>query len=116
MKLGASAAWLATIVLSFAAFAAGAQSGNSGATAGWDSWGNTAGGLRYSPLDQITPQNVGKLKVAWTYHFGPSATQSKFPLFTLEVTPIIAEGRMYVCSNVDRVVALDPETGKEIWS
>jgi quinoprotein glucose dehydrogenase len=116
MKLGVSVAWLAAVILSFAALAAGAQTDNSGPTAGWDSWGNTAGGLRYSPLNQITPRNVGKLHVAWTYHFGPSATQSKVPLFTLEGTPIIAEGRMYVCSNVDRVVALDPETGKEIWS
>jgi len=116
MKIGGIAGWIASLALACAAFAAGAQTDTSGPTAGWDSWGNTAGGLRYSPLTQITPQNVGKLHVAWTYHFGPSATQSKVPLFTLEVTPIIAEGRMYVCSNVDRVVALDPETGTEIWS
>ncbi len=116
MRISIFAAWFAAIALSLATFAASAQIDNSGPIAGWDDWGNTAGGLRYSPLNQITPQNVGKLKVAWTYHFGPSVTQAKFPLFTLEVTPIIAEGRMYVCSNVDKVVALDPETGKEIWT
>src|ERR1700748_1669437 len=116
MKIGGFAGWIASLVLVGESITPSAQTDNTGPTAGWDSWGNTAGGLRYSPLTQITPQNVGKLKVAWTYHFGPSATQSKVPLFTLEVTPIIAEGRMYVCSNVDRVVALNPETGKEIWS
>ena len=87
MKVGGFAGWIASLTLVFTAFAAGAQADNSGPTAGWDAWGNTAGGLRYSPLNQITPQNVGRLKVAWTYHFGPSATQSKVPLFTLEVTP-----------------------------
>ncbi|HEX4505840.1 MAG TPA: pyrroloquinoline quinone-dependent dehydrogenase [Alphaproteobacteria bacterium] len=116
MKIGGFTGWIASLALACAAFTASAQTDISGPTAGWDDWGNTAGGLRYSPLTQITPQNVGKLKVAWTYHFGPSATQAKYPLFTLEVTPIIAEGRMYVCSNVDRVAALDPETGKEIWT
>jgi len=116
MKIGGLKGWFASLALVFAAFAASAQTDKTGPTAGWDSWGNTAGGLRYSPLTQITPQNVGKLHVAWTYHFGPSVTQAKFPLFTLEVTPIIAEGRMYVCSNVDKVAALDPETGKEIWT
>jgi quinoprotein glucose dehydrogenase len=93
-----------------------AQINYSGPTAGWAAWGNNDGGLRFSPLNQITPQNVGKLRVAWTYHMGPSVTQAAHPLFTFEVTPIIGDGRMYVCSNVNKVVALDPETGKEIWT
>jgi quinoprotein glucose dehydrogenase len=92
------------------------QTDNSGPVAGWANWGNTAGGLRYSPLTQITPENVGKLQVAWTYHMGPSVTASTHPLFTFEATPIIDDGRMYLCSNVNKVVALDPETGREIWT
>jgi quinoprotein glucose dehydrogenase len=118
MKVGGYTGWFAAIALVFAVLIAPsgrAQIDNSGPTAGWAAWGNTAGGLRFSPLNQITPQNVSKLHIAWTYHFGPSVTQAAHPLFTLEVTPIIGDGRMYVCSNVNKVVALDPETGKEIW-
>ena len=85
MKIGGLTGWFASLALIFAAFMASAQIDNSGPTAGWDSWGNTAGGLRYSPLTQITPQNVGKLHVAWTYHMGPSVSQAAYPLFTFEV-------------------------------
>ncbi len=93
-----------------------AQVDTAGPVAGWSSWGNTPGGLRYSPLTQITPANVGRLHVAWTYHIGALKSDSTHPLNTFEATPIIAEDRMYLCSNVNRVVALDPETGREIWS
>ena len=93
-----------------------AQAAQASPVAGWPAWGDTPGGLRYSAATQITPENVGRLKVAWTYRMGESESQSAHPLWTFEATPIIAEGRMYVCSNVNKVVALDPETGKEIWT
>ena len=38
----------------------------------WPLYGNDAGAQRYSPLAQITPANVDKLKVAWTYHMKPA--------------------------------------------
>ena len=38
----------------------------------------------------------------------------KYP--ALESTPILAEGRLYLCSSRNKVVALDPETGREIWA
>src|SRR5690349_2983825 len=37
---------------------------------GWGAYGGDPGGTRYSALRQITRENVGKLKVAWTYHTG----------------------------------------------
>lgn len=86
-----------------------------GPVAGWEHWGGDAGGTRYSPLTQITPENVWALKPAWTYHIGKiNAPENLSP--TLEVTPIIAEDRMYVCSGAGRIAALDPETGKELWA
>ena len=87
-----------------------------GPVAGWEHWGGNAGGLRYSPLTQITPENVSHLQVAWTYRVGgldePGALQ--FP--ALEGTPILADGRLYFCTTLNRVIALDPENGREIWS
>lgn len=86
-----------------------------GPVAGWDHWGNDAGGMRYSPLTQITPENIYALKPAWTYHIGkidaPAHSSSTF-----EATPIIAENRLYTCSGTTKIVSLDPETGKEIWT
>jgi quinoprotein glucose dehydrogenase len=86
-----------------------------GPVAGWEAWGGDPGGSRYSPLTQITPQNVSALKPAWTYHVGAiDAPKASSPTF--EATPITAEGRLYVCNGGDRVAALDPETGREIWA
>jgi quinoprotein glucose dehydrogenase len=74
------------------------------------------GGLRFSPLTEITPQNVGKLELAWIYHIGQAPKVQGISLPALEATPIVAEGRMFLCSSVNKVVALDPETGEELWS
>jgi quinoprotein glucose dehydrogenase len=65
--------------------------------------------MRYSPLKQITRENVANLRRAWTYHTGERGTQ-------FESTPIVVGGRMYVSTQTGRVVALEPETGKQIWS
>ncbi|HQY69579.1 MAG TPA: pyrroloquinoline quinone-dependent dehydrogenase [Pseudomonadales bacterium] len=85
-----------------------------GPVADWPHWGGSEGGSRYSPLTQVTPQNVGQLKKAWTYHIGAiDAPEQSSPTF--EGTPIVAGGRMFVCSGMGKVAALDPETGKELW-
>ena len=109
---------------------------NSGPVAGWGFWGGNEGGMRYSPLTQITPANVKQLKVAWTYRIGEASLTPAHPtdpaevrrmlakgltpevrrLPALEATPILADGRLYLCSSMNRVVALDPETGHELWS
>jgi quinoprotein glucose dehydrogenase len=87
----------------------------SGPISGWLAWGGDAGGTRFSPLTQIAAGNVGQLEKAWTYHIG------KLPVNgvtspTFESTPILAEGRLYTCTGKNKVVAIDPETGKELWS
>ena len=38
----------------------------------WRTYGHDSGAMRYSPLKQITPANVSRLKVAWTYHIRPA--------------------------------------------
>ena len=108
----------------------------SGPTAGWASWGGNEGGMRYTAATQITPANVTHLKVAWTYRIGEPSLLPEHPtdpaeiagllakgitpelkrMPALEATPILAEGRLYLCSSTNRVVALDPETGHELWS
>jgi len=83
--------------------------------ADWPYWGGNEGGMRYSPLAQITPQNVARLKKAWSYRIGMlDAPEGTSPTF--EGTPIVAGGRMFVCSGLGKIAALDPESGKELWA
>ena len=84
--------------------------------ADWPCYGGDAGGARYSPLTQINKSNVTELKVAWEYHTGDisdgsdNRRKSEF-----ETTPIVADGMMYLTTPFNRVVALDPDTGREKW-
>ncbi|HYK60853.1 MAG TPA: pyrroloquinoline quinone-dependent dehydrogenase, partial [Bryobacteraceae bacterium] len=85
--------------------------------ADWPMFNRDLAGTRYSPLTQINTSNVSKLTPTWTYKFNrPGKTirgDSPSELYQ-EITPIVVGGVMYMPSG-DRVVALDAETGKEIW-
>jgi len=88
--------------------------GQSGARNGeWRWYGGDAGHTRYSPLDQINATNFSELTVAWrfkTEHLGPR------PEFQFESTPLMANGVLYSTGGTRRaVVAIDPETGEELW-
>jgi len=74
----------------------------------WPAHGRDSGATRYSPLDQINRANVAKLERAWTYHTGEAQR-------SLESTPIFVDNVLYLTTHTQKVIALDPETGKEIW-
>lgn len=90
--------------------AMGAQAGKE-----WTAYGGTQAGRRYSTLDQITPQNAGNLKVAWTFHTGDVRSKKDPIETTYEVTPLKIGSSVYLCTPHDLVFALDAETGKEKW-
>ena len=82
----------------------------------WRYWGGDAGGTRYSALKKINRENVTKLRVAWTYNTGEQSDGTKLPMRTaFEATPLVADGVMYVTTPFGNLVALDAETGKQIW-
>ena len=85
---------------------------------GWPHYGGDPGGLRYSPLADIRRDNVSSLEVAWTYHTGDVSDGSgDVPATTaFEVTPILMEGTLYLCSPMNEVIALDAEIGVRRWS
>ncbi len=68
--------------------------------------------MRYSALDQINRENVTRLKPAWTYHTGELEGRKGR---TIECTPLVIDGVMYITTGYLRVVALDAATGKELW-
>jgi quinoprotein glucose dehydrogenase len=96
----------------------------------WPTYGHDAGGMRYSPLTQITPENVDQLQPAWVYHMKPAVVPGTAPVPAQapagapagagfspgETTPLVINGVMYVSTPYGRVVALDPTDGKEVWA
>ena len=92
----------------------------------WPTYGHDAGGMRHSPLTEITPANVNTLEIAWTYHLKPEGyaaaasgrgggRAAATSLQGSQATPLVINGIMYIASPYGRVVALDPTTGKEVW-
>jgi glucose dehydrogenase len=83
----------------------------------WPYYGGDPGGTRYSKLDQINRGNVARLRVAWTYHTGDSSDGSVYPTRSaFECTPVVDDGVLYLTTPFCRAVALEAETGREIWS
>ena len=85
--------------------------------ASWSAFAGVPGGGRYSALAQINRENVGELKVAWVHHTGDlwNYGEGRRPT-SYEVTPIHANGHLYLCTPLNRILALDPETGAEKWA
>lgn len=101
-----------TILLFATATAILAQS-----AADWPMFNRDLAGTRFSPLTQINSTNVQKLTKAWSYRLNPEGKTLTGPSPTeiyQEITPIVVNGVMYMPSG-DRVVALDPVNGKELW-
>src|SRR5882724_8444173 len=81
----------------------------------WPAYGHDYGDTRYSPLAQITPANVAQLKPAWTYHMRPPDRSAR-GFAPSQNTPIVVNGMMVVSTPYGRVVALDAETGRQLWA
>lgn len=80
----------------------------------WPAYRGDTAGTGYSALDQINGSNINELEIAWTYSLrNDSAETSREP--NSQVTPIVVKGIMYL-PTVDRVVAIDPLNGEELWS
>ena len=74
----------------------------------WLSYGRNYSEQRFSPLDQINPDNIGELNLAW---FGDLAERGG----SYETTPLVIDGRIYVCTPWSKVYAFDAKTGAQLW-
>ena len=81
----------------------------------WSAYGRSGFGDRYAPAAQITPANAGQLQPAWRFHTGDFKGPNDPFEIANEVTPIKVNGMLYLCTPHNIVIALDPDTGKEIW-
>lgn len=93
-----------------------------GTAADWPAYGATPGGTHYSVADQITPGNVQHLEQVWVHNSGDFTSGgeredgSRYGPSAFQVTPILVDRTLYYCTPFNRVFALNPETGAEIWS
>ncbi len=84
--------------------------------ADWSTFNGDLAAQKYSTSGQITPQNVGHLKVAWQLHTGDvSQKGGKIPETYFEATPIFANGTVYIGTPFYRIYALQPDTGRVKW-
>jgi glucose dehydrogenase len=80
----------------------------------WPAYARDGGGEHYSPLVQINRDNVKNLKVAWSYRTGAADVKGRSVRnAAFEATPILVDGTLYLSTPFNRVIALDPATGKE---
>jgi quinoprotein glucose dehydrogenase len=81
--------------------------------ADWPAYGGGQDAMRYSPLATITPGNVADLEEVWRYRTGdlPQGEEK----YAAETTPLVLDGRMYLCTALNDMMALDAATGAELW-
>ena len=87
----------------------------------WPAYGGGLGANKYSPLEQVTPANLDQLAIAWVWEL-----EHKLSLFERKVlgktpdgfkaTPLMVGGRLFVRTRFSEVEAIDPITGKTLWS
>ena len=82
----------------------------------WRAYGRNQFGQRFSPLKQITPDNVKQLTVAWTFRTGDRQGPNDSSETTFEVTPIKVGDTLYLCSQHQQLFALDAKSGQLRWS
>ena len=92
-----------TLVVAASITGAAPQSSRDG---DWRSFAGDPGAQRFSSLKQITRRNVAELQQAWAFDTGSR---------DLQATPLVIDGLMYLTAG-SRVLALEPETGKPIWT
>src|SRR6266436_2519033 len=76
----------------------------------WPNHGNDLANTRFQNLDQINPNNVHKLQVAWVFHTGVLD-----PMAALQASPIKVGDRLFITDGHDNVFALNAATGKLLW-
>ena len=73
----------------------------------WLTYAGTYKSQRYTPLNQITKQNVAQLRPLWVYQIRQAGI--------IEASPLVVDGVMYITTSYNHVYALDAATGKEFW-
>ena len=91
----------------------------------WPTYGGDPGHTKYSPLDQITKDNVAALRISWTWTSVDETLRAENPIirdgrtfrtYAYEATPLLVDGVLYTTTNLGQVAAIEPTTGETLWS
>ena len=104
--------FIATSALAAPAMLA-AQAKKTDAAREWQNYGGDSGASRYTPVAQINRKNVKNLKVAWVHHTGDALER---PATSIECTPIVVDGVMYITTAQVKIRAVDAATGESKWT
>ncbi len=104
----ASTVWITCVTL--AALSACAPSDGGKASADWPVYGGSDSHTHYTTLDQISPANVARLQVAWTFDTGDAFDGSE-----MQANPIVVDGILYATTPKLEVFALNAATGEQVW-
>src|SRR5690606_31893246 len=86
------------------------------AGADWPVYGGNKAGNRYSPLTQISPENVSQLEIAWTFDAAEVTEPGKEPrALQIQCQPIVVKGVLYGTTPALKLFALDAGTGELLW-
>jgi quinoprotein glucose dehydrogenase/quinate dehydrogenase (quinone) len=86
-----------------------------GDPAAWDHYGGDQGGSRFTPAALITPANAAGLEKVWTYRTGELPPANVKAHINFQAVPLKIGDGLYFCTPGNNVVALDADTGKQIW-
>jgi quinoprotein glucose dehydrogenase len=95
----------------------GSVASRSSGSGEWPYYGGDPGGTKYSSLTGINRENVAALQVAWEWKTGEQPLE-QFGTFpgAFQATPLMIDGVLYLSTPYNRVVALDAQTGRELWA
>lgn len=113
LAVGVSAIAMAVAVPAFVTAQRGPQKGE------WRAYAGDSYSLKYSPLDQITKENVKDLRVIWRWPLPDRELSRGNPLLATvrnESTPLMVNGVLYHVSGLGQVAAIDPGTGQTLWT
>ena len=83
----------------------------------WPVYGGDQGGTKYSRLTDVNPSNVSRLKAAWEWKTGEKALPAHGTRpGNFQTTPLMIDNVLYFSTPYNRVVALNADTGAELWS
>src|SRR6185503_5417761 len=84
--------------------------------ADWTAYGGTNAAWRFTPLTEITPDNVGNLRKLWEVHLDGQPNDPDYvKLYGTENTPLKVGNLLYTCTAKNVIVALDAATGRPMW-
>ena len=95
-------------------------SGTSGTSSGeWTHYGGNAASHKYSALDQINKDTIGKLAIAWRWASPDNAVVEANPMARpggYADTPLMVKGVLYTVTSLGQIAAINPATGQTIWA